>query len=157
MRLFLFLCLFLFSNLAIAQLYLMGTSVKIVDGDTFDLLTPDQKKYRIRLKDIDCPEKGQDYYQVAKQFLAVQLAGQNIKVVYTQKDRNGRILGDVYIGRNYINLLMVEQGMAWHFIRYSNDPQFAVAEQRARKYRKGLWHMASAQAPWLFRKQKPPR
>lgn len=157
MKLFLLLFLIHFSSGAIAQYEINGKAIKVIDGDTFDLLTQDRKIYRIRLKDIDCPERGQDYYQVSKQFLSTQLLGHSIKITYSKKDRNGRILGDVFVGRNYINLLMVQEGMAWHFIRYSSDPQFAAAEQRARKYTKGLWHMPSAQAPWMFRKQKRPR
>jgi len=36
-----------------------GKVVKIVDGDTYDLLTQDHQLYRIRMNGIDAPEKKQ--------------------------------------------------------------------------------------------------
>ena len=35
---------------------LQGTVIKIVDGDTFDLLTKENATFRIRMNGIDCPE-----------------------------------------------------------------------------------------------------
>lgn len=65
-----------------AQQTLHGKAVKIMDGDTFDLLVDGNTLYRIRLQDIDCPERGQDYYKVAKQALGNYIFNQPIRVVY---------------------------------------------------------------------------
>ena len=46
---------------------------------------------------------------------------------------------------------MVQLGMAWHFIKYSNDPEFARAEKDARSAKRGLWLDSQPLAPWLFR------
>ena len=133
-----------------AQTKLKGKAIKIIDGDTFDLLV-DKTTYRIRLADIDCPEKGQDYYKVSKQALSDYLYGSTIEVTFTKKDRNGRILGSVYNGPVYINLIMVEEGYAWHFKKYSSDQRFAKAEINARKAQRGLWKQPKPIAPWDFR------
>ena len=133
-----------------AQTKLKGKAIKIIDGDTFDLLV-DKTTYRIRLADIDCPEKGQDYYKISKQALSDYLYGSTIEVTFTKKDRNGRILGSVYNGPVYINLIMVEEGYAWHFKKYSTDQRFAKAEINARKAERGLWKQPKPIAPWDFR------
>ncbi|HOZ52649.1 MAG TPA: thermonuclease family protein [Chitinophagaceae bacterium] len=133
-----------------AQTKLKGRAIKIIDGDTFDLLV-DKTTYQIRLADIDCPEKGQDFYKVSKQALSDYLYGSYIEVIYNKKDRNGRILGSVYNGPVYINLIMVEEGYAWHFKKYSSDQRFAKAEINARKAQRGLWKQPKPIAPWDFR------
>ncbi len=138
----------------LAETSLTGKAVKIVDGDTFDLLVNGNTTYRIRLKDIDTPERGQDYYQVAKQALADYLFGQEVKVTFEKRDRNNRIIGAVYNGNALVNMLMVQEGYAWHFKKYSSDVRFAYAEVQAKKAKRGLWSLPNPIAPWDFRKSK---
>ena len=38
-----------------------GKVIKVVDGDTIDVLTDDKEKLRIRFSGIDTPERGQPY------------------------------------------------------------------------------------------------
>lgn len=134
-----------------AQRILTGRAVKIVDGDTFDLLAGGTV-YRIRLQGIDCPERGQPYYRQATQALGRWCNYAPLRVVYRGKDRNGRILGDVYTANgNYINLKLIEEGMAWHFTRYSSSRQMALAERSARGRKVGLWSMPQPVAPWIWR------
>lgn len=137
-----------------AQQTLQGKVIKIVDGDTFDLLTETNTVYRIRLLDIDCPERGQDYYQVCKQALSDYIFGQKVNVFYQKKDRNGRILGTVKNGSVNVNRVMVQEGYAWHFKKYSTDQQFADAEIAARKSKRGLWASPKPIAPWDFRRMR---
>jgi micrococcal nuclease len=132
---------------------LTGHAVKIIDGDTFDLLA-NGKRYRIRLYGIDCPERNQPYYKQAKLALGELCAKQLLTVRYTGKDRNGRIIGKIYTNSNsYINLQMIQRGMAWHFKKYSADEQMATAEQTARKSNIGLWRDEHPVAPWEWRKR----
>jgi len=136
----------------LAQTTLTGKAVKIVDGDTFDLLVNGNTTYRIRLLDIDCPERGQDFYKVSKEALGNYLGGLTIKVIYTKKDRHQRILGTVYNGPVNVNMIMVQEGYAWHFKKYSKDQRFGEVEQSARKAKRGLWSTPQPIAPWDFRK-----
>jgi endonuclease YncB( thermonuclease family) len=142
---------FLFSFLPPSTL--TGKAVKIIDGDTFDLLS-NGTVYRIRLNGIDCPERGQAYYQQAKQALASYCANAVLTVKYKSKDRNGRLLGDVFVNGKHVNLWLVQQGYAWHFKKYSSDAQLAGAETAARNAKRGLWKESSAIAPWEWRKKR---
>jgi endonuclease YncB( thermonuclease family) len=148
MMLFVFL---LFSFIPPATL--TGKAVKIIDGDTFDLLS-NGTMYRIRLNGIDCPERGQAYYQQAKEALAKACAGSVLTVKYSSRDRNGRILGEVLVNGRSVNLLLVQQGYAWHYKKYSKDAQLAKSETIARLAKLGLWKEGNAIAPWEWRKRR---
>lgn len=132
---------------------LTGKAIKMIDGDTFDLLS-NGTVYRIRLNGIDCPERSQPYYQQAKNFLANACLKQQVTVTYSSKDRNGRLLGNVYVNGKLINLTLVQQGYAWHYKKYSKDVQLARAETAARAAKLGLWKDGNAIAPWEWRKMK---
>lgn len=133
---------------------LTGKAVKIVDGDTFDLLLADLTTVRVRLNAIDCPEKKQDYGQVAKDALAAYVFGKQVKVLETGRDRYKRVLGEVYAGGIYVNLQLVEDGLAWRYVKYSDSKVLIAAEERARQAKKGLWALEGAVAPWDFRVKK---
>jgi len=130
-----------------------GKVVKIVDGDTFDMLTKEKKILRIRMNGIDCPERKQDFYQSAKNALAGYIFNKEVKLFITGRDRNKRIIATVYYNGENINLAMVKDGYAWHYKKYSADTTYANAERKARVARKGLWRMDHPVAPWVFRKK----
>lgn len=133
---------------------LKGKAVKIVDGDTFDLLVG-TTIHRIRLAGIDAPEKKQDFSHASKQLLAQLCNGQLLTVVVTDVDRNKRKIADVYDEqKKWINKEMLLQGMAWHFKKYSSNMELANAELLARKKRVGLWSVNDPTAPWDWRKKR---
>jgi micrococcal nuclease len=65
--------LFLFLPLTCSS-QLVGKVISIADGDTFTILVGNEQ-IKIRLHGIDCPEKAQDFGNVAKQFLSDNLFG----------------------------------------------------------------------------------
>jgi endonuclease YncB( thermonuclease family) len=131
-----------------------GKVVKVVDGDTFDLLGVN-KTTRIRLFGIDSPERGQAFNKRAKAFTDSLVAGKQIRVVVRDKDRYGRTVGDAYLtDGTHVNAEIVRAGYAWQFRQYSSDPEIARLEQAARKNRRGLWEDEHAIPPWEFRKGK---
>ena len=130
-----------------------GKVVKIIDGDTFDVLTNEKKTIRIRMNGIDCPERKQDFYQSAKNALSGYIFNKEVNLFITGYDRNRRAIAMVYSNGDNINLVMIRSGLAWHFKKYSTDTSFANAEQQARLARKGLWSMDHPIAPWEFRKK----
>ena len=62
--------------------------------------------------------------------------------------------GEVFVGDVNVNLRMVQGGMAWHFKRFDNTKEYALAESEARARKIGLWRDANPIPPWEFRKQK---
>lgn len=164
-RYLLLLCLLLITQISCTQARnrdsktLSGRAVKIIDGDTFDLLTADNNIYRIRLHGIDCPERGMDYYKVAKTALGDLCLDHQLKVIIRNKDRYKRSVGDVYTEdeNTWINQQMVAGGYAWHYTRYDNDARLVTAMIAARKARLGLWAIPNPTPPWEWRKERRQR
>lgn len=159
MRLILLGCLLFFNCVeaqnksAVSSTCITGTVVKIIDGDTFDLLTKNKNTIRVRMNGIDCPERKQDFYKVAKDALAGYIFKKEVKLVTTGRDRNKRTIAIVYYNEKNINLAMIKNGYAWHYKKYSSDTSFAKAENKARINKKGLWKLNKPVAPWEFRKK----
>lgn len=130
-----------------------GRVVRILDGDTYEVLAAGNKLVRVRMMGIDAPEKNQPFGQRSKQTLGILCGGQTVSVQPTGIDRYGRVLAYTFNrqGMN-INAEMVRRGMAWHYTQYSNDPQLADAERFAQRNRVGLWIDPNPLAPWDFRK-----
>lgn len=128
-----------------------GTVIKIVDGDTFDILTQQNQTIRIRMNGIDCPEKKQDYYSVAKTKLGDYIFNKVVEIITFGKDRYKRTIANVFVDNKNINVAMVRNGYAWHYKKYSTDPILAEAEKEARLSKRGLWAKSNPIPPWEFR------
>jgi micrococcal nuclease len=125
---------------------------RIIDGDTFEGRANDST-FRIRLNGIDAPERGQDFYNVSKQRLGELCKDSPLVVKLFNKDRYGRWIADVYTrNKIFINYKLVEEGLAWHFKKYSSDTLLAALENNARVKRTGLWVNNNPVAPWVKRK-----
>jgi micrococcal nuclease len=131
-----------------------GKVVGVTDGDPITVLYQGNKQYKIRLQHIDCPEAAQDFGSKAKKALSAKVFGQVVTIKWDEMDRYKRVLGNVYIGKRWVNLEMVREGMAWHYKYYSKDVAMAAAETRARAAKAGIWSMANPTAPWDFRRGK---
>jgi endonuclease YncB( thermonuclease family) len=132
-----------------------GKVVAITDGDTFKLLTKDSILYRIRIANIDCPEKKQPFSKRAKQFTSEAIFGKNVKVEILSTDRYGRLIGIVIYNDSLIlNNELVKNGMAWHYIKYSDDEDLQKLEDEARASKVGLWQDKNAIPPWEWRSNK---
>lgn len=132
-------------------------AVRILDGDTFEGLA-DGVTYKIRLEAIDAPERGQPFYRISKDMLGKLCAEAPLRVELLSKDRYGRWIGRVYDRQDrFVNGLMISEGLAWHYLKYSDDKNLSRLESEARAERKGLWAVQAPVAPWLYRaiKRKP--
>lgn len=132
-----------------------GKVVAVADGDTFTLLVNGSRQQKIRLHGIDCPEKRQDFGQVAKDFTSKQVFGKTITVKPTDTDRYGRTIAIVLLpGQVSLNELLLKNGLAWHYTQYDKNSQWKKLEQSARNNKVGLWQQPNAVAPWTFRHTK---
>jgi micrococcal nuclease len=132
---------------------LSGKVVSVADGDTFTMLV-NNGQIRIRLHGIDCPEKGQDFSNVAKEFLSEYVFDKVVTVRIMDTDRYGRTIGMVTINGVNVNEKLLEAGLAWHYKTYDKNPEWARMEQEARTKRKGLWVQSNAIPPWEYRRMK---
>lgn len=132
---------------------LSGTVVGIADGDTITLLDSSNHQYKIRLTEIDTPEKGQPWGNRAKDALAQKVFSQEVTVVSSGNDRYGRVLGRIYLGDRDINREMVAEGHAWVYRQYMTDESLLEDENQARESQSGLWGIEQqAVPPWEWRR-----
>ncbi|MEP3482761.1 MAG: thermonuclease family protein [Fuerstiella sp.] len=98
-----------------------GKVIKIVDGDTIDILTADHKTLRLRLNGIDTPENGQPFGKNAKQYLSQTIGGKLVRIVKHDVDRYDRTIADIYLPVSdprvnlpdeFINRELVKRGLA---------------------------------------------
>lgn len=129
-----------------------GKVVGIADGDTITVLDASNAQHKIRLAEIDTPEKSQAFGSRAKQALSEKIFGKTVTIQYDTKDRYGRIVGTVMLGERRINMEMVAEGWAWHYKQYSKSDELAGAETAARKDKLGLWADKDPTPPWEYRR-----
>tara|TARA_B100000963_G_C22534476_1_gene629104 strand:+ start:81 stop:596 length:516 start_codon:yes stop_codon:yes gene_type:complete len=130
---------------------LKGNVVKIIDGDTLDV-NIDSNIIRIRLADIDTPERNQPWGLEAKKFLTTKILKKEVQILITNKDRYGRQIGIIFLENTNINELMVLKGHAWAYRKYLRNKNLIRIENKARKASIGLWRKGDAIPPWDWRK-----
>ena len=132
-----------------------GKVIAITDGDTFKLLTADSIQIKVRLANIDCPERKQPFSNKAKQFVSEAIFNKTITLHVLKKDRYRRFISNV-IYDDTLSLCheLVKNGLAWHYVKYSKDTTLQKLEDNARLNKIGLWQDTKAVAPWQWRDNK---
>jgi micrococcal nuclease len=128
-----------------------GDVVRILDGDTVEVLDAAKQTHRVRLANIDAPERRQAFGEVARQALATMAYRQKIEVIDKGGDQYGRRIGVLMLNGRDLNAAMIGQGLAWVYARYNSDPSLPALEQKARAARIGLWADQNPIPPWQFR------
>ncbi|ECZ6619093.1 thermonuclease family protein [Salmonella enterica] len=131
-----------------------GKVIRVLDGDTIDVLQ-DKTPVRIRLANIDAPEKKQAYGRWSANQLKGLVAAQPVTVTYTQTDRYGRIIGRVYTTNGTeASRFMVQSGAAWVYERYNADRALPELQREAKMHKRGLWADNQPVPPWEWRHKK---
>jgi len=152
--LFILLLIILYPYNSLGQVF-QGKVVGITDGDTFTLLVKDSIQVKVRLSNIDCPEKKQPYSDKAKKFTSDAIFGKVITIKKLKSDRYRRYIADVYYGDSLnLNRQLVKNGLAWNYIKYSKDTLLNSYEENARRLKLGLWRDDNPIAPWKWRDKK---
>jgi len=139
-----------FSTHSLAQA-LSGQVISVQDGDTLTMMIAGHKR-KVRLTEIDTPERSQPWGDQARQALIGKVLGQTVSIQTASQDRYGRSLGRVYLGQRDINRELVTEGHAWAYRKYLTDPTFISAEHQAQTQHLGLWSLNGAIAPWDWRR-----
>lgn len=128
--------------------------IVVMDGDTVMVLREGQK-IKIRLANIDAPEKAQPFGKQARDSLLELVGKKQIQVDTQAVDQYGRTVGLITVDGLDVNQEQVRRGMAWEYSHYHTDKTYIGLQSDARRARRGLWMQSNPQAPWLWRKQHP--
>lgn len=135
---------------------LYGKVVAVLDGDTITVLQ-DRAQTRVRIAGIDAPEKRQAFGQRSKQSMSECAFGKSVEVQWVKIDRYGRTIGKVLANGVDCGLRQIELGLAWHYKAYAKDQTpddraaYALAEEKSKMERLGLWSDADPMPPWDYR------
>lgn len=138
---------------------LAGVAERISDGDTMRIKAPDGTKTKVRLAGIDAPEKSQPFGRAAGRRLAALCYGKNVEADFRDFDRFKRTVARVWCGGIDVGGLLIDEGLAWHYLKYAKTQPVdeasrdAAGEAAARANRKGLWSDSDPMAPWDYRKE----
>ena len=129
---------------------------KVIDGDTVEL-NGINGNFKLRLGDIDAPERNQAYGKKSRRALIKLCKGNGIHVdvIIHGTDKYNRYLGKLQCNDIDAGMYLVEHGFAWHNEKYSNDAIIQNAALIAREKRIGLWKNKKPIPPWVWRQQHP--
>jgi len=151
-KLFIIFCLFLSVNL---QAYAVELTPKITyfyDGDTVKIKDA-LSEYKLRLTDIDAPERNQTYGKTARRALIQLCENADVKVFIVGIDKYQRNLGKLVCNKQDASIYMLKNGHAWFNRRYSMDYTLDVIEQDSRRDKLGLWKRENPTPPWQWRQK----
>ena len=130
-----------------------GRVIAVADGDTITVLRG-TTQVKVRLTEIDAPEKKQAFGNRSTQSLSDLCFGKTAVLDEKGKDRYGRTLARVTCEGTDANAEQVNRGLAWAYTRYLTDPQIRVIGEDARTSRRGLWQDEKPVPPWDWRKER---
>nr|WP_306264918.1 thermonuclease family protein [Pararhizobium sp. IMCC3301] len=130
---------------------------KISDGDTIEI-----GSQVIRLHGIDTPETGQRCAlpngktwpcgKAALEYVKELVADTQVRCTGNEFDEYSRLLAICETGEGLeINRNLVDVGLAWAFVRFSDD--YVAQERDARAKKIGVWQYET-DAPWKFREAR---
>ena len=129
-----------------------GKVVGIADGDTLTVLTASKKQHKIRLAEIDAPEKHQPFGSKSKESLSDLCFDKEAEVTPFVKDRYQRIVARVKCAGVDVNAEQVNRRMAWVYRKYAKDHNLYVLQHDAKVAKRGLWGDPGPTPPWEWRK-----
>ena len=120
-----------------AAIEFVGKVVGVTDGDTITVLV-ERRAIKVRLGEIDTPEKAQPYGSRAKQALSDLVFGKVAAVREQTRERYGRTVGRVYVDGHDVNAELVRSGQAWVYRKYATDRSLYGLETEAKAAQRGL-------------------
>jgi endonuclease YncB( thermonuclease family) len=105
---------------------------RVIDGDTIEVAEYNET---VRLLGINTPERGEWFYQEAKDYLGELVFNKTVNLKFTKEryDKYNRVLAYIFLDNTNINVEMVRQGYANYYFydgrdEYSNALEAAWSE-----------------------------
>lgn len=145
-------CLLLAVNFSAHAAELAPKITYFYDGDTVKI-KDSFREYKLRLTDIDAPERNQSYGKTARRALIQLCKNSSVQTYITGIDKYQRNLGKLTCDNQDVSIYMLKNGHAWFNRRYSMDYTLDVIEQESRLQKLGLWKQANPTPPWQWRQK----
>lgn len=121
--------------------------IRIIDGDSV-VIESKKNRFEARLVGIDAPEMpDQPYALEAKLFLSSMIKNKYVRIRHYAIDPHNRLVSEIYLRNQNINLLMMETGYAEVYNgehpKQLKLSKYINAEKRAFQARKNIWSQGS--------------
>lgn len=126
----------------------------VSDGDTIRVRCGDGDQLKVRLAEIDAPEKAQAFGKAAKDQLSDLVYGYDVSLEVVDTDRYGRIVALVEANGINVNRQMLQLGMAWCYTQYAKHDWCAQSQTSAQSAKIGLWAAPEPTPPWEYRRRE---
>ena len=152
-KIFASIILLIWVNIAVAEEY-NAKVIVVIDGDTLVVLH-NNAKVKIRLANIDAPEKDQAFGMDARQAMISMVLKKQVRIESKAVDKYGRTVALVSLDGLNVNEEMVKRGMAWEYSYYKPGRVYMALQSDAQQERRGLWSKPNPIAPWVWRRTHP--
>lgn len=128
--------------------------IAVLDGDTVLVLRGSRNRQpeKVRLADIDAPEKEQPFGMASRQSLSGLVLKKQVRVSSQATDDYGRLVAHLVADGRSVNEEQVRRGMAWEYSRSRGDRRYTALQNEARQARRGLWAQPDPMSPQQWRK-----
>lgn len=132
-----------------------GKVIAVMDGDTVLVLRGEQR-IKVRLANIDAPEKAQPFGSESRDALVKLVLKKQVRVRNEAMDNYGRMVAELSVGGRSVNEEQVRRGMAWEYSHFHHNKKYLALQSEAKRARLGLWGQAEPpQPPEQWRKAHP--
>ena len=141
---------------AASQTVLRGTVLEVKDGDSL-VVRLESGPVEVRLHAADAPEYDQPGGRQAQAALRQRLPrGAVVTLEPVEQDRYSRLVATVFEDEQNVDQWLVREGHAWAYRYHTDNAEYCVLEDEARRAQRGVWALPAAQrvAPWDWRARK---
>ena len=153
----------------VSEFFANGRIIRVGDGDTvnmkldFGIHAIDDDGdgiIEIRFSGIDTPEsewpgrwEAQPKSHEAKEFVVARALNKTATARLKGDRTYGRYVGEIFVGGESLNRLLVKNGLAWWNKKYEEyDHDYKRLESEARGDRIGIWEDQDPTPPWRWRR-----
>jgi micrococcal nuclease len=145
--------LFCISGLAHGEVF-TAKVIAVLDGDTV-LIKRAGGLLKIRLAEIDAPEKAQSFGETSKRSLSDMVMGKQVSFASETMDQYGRMVAHLSVDGLDVNAEQIRRGMAWEYSNFHGNKALIALQNEAMQAPRGLWALSNPTPPWEWRKMHP--
>ncbi len=146
----------IFSNAAFAQTRVGGRVVKVIDGRTVIIETPNNSRLTAELQYIEVPEAAQPFHQIAKDHLQTLVLDKRIEFRARGLSQI-KTVGQLFLNGVDVSQQMIRDGAAWYAVLQKNAQDYNESvvyqnnEAQAKSEKIGIWSIADLKPSWEIR------
>ena len=113
--------------------------VAVLDGDTVMVLRSSGPPIKVRLADIDAPEREQPGGAESTKSLSELVMHKQVSLNTLATDIYGRLVAHLTVDGMSVNEEQVRRGMAWEYSYYHDNKSYIALQNEAQQAQRGLW------------------